>query len=686
MKQFINYVMFVSCFLFTLLVVVSSTLNVKAEDVYPFKGAITSATLVVHDKPNTLSSSSVTEIAYGTVVDVLEKVKDKNIYKIKYNLDKEGYVASKYVVDLKANTLTESVEGVETYENYCNTLVTKGFDKSYCPYLYYLHVKYPNWTFTADKIGVTLKDASVSQEGTGTLETDNKNYWIDTTPAEGSYYYVNSTVIAAIMDPRNSLFEDRIFQFLDVQESKDIYNDVALNKISTQGNLALFINNFKNVATLYGITPVHLMARSRQEGADKAGFSGTTGLYTTNTKTDTYAGHTSEQGYSLDGYYNFYNIGAYKSGYYQYTVQRGLAYAAGFLQDDMCISMDENGKPYYDETKCEKLTYQRPWTTPEKAVEGGADFLNLKYISKGQDNLYFQKFNVSSYRVGTMHTNQYMTNLGAPVNEALIMYSAYNAGDLLNSNFNFVIPVYENMPETVYQPVNKSTNSKLNDITINDKKFNEFDSDVVEYNYNLVTTEDTFKVDAKADDVFSTIEGIGDYTFVDGAAQVKIVVTAEAGNVTTYLINVTKVVPEEVVTVNDIISKMGIKVSDNVIYGISPDTVVSTLVNTVTKNKGEAKVTDANGQVKATGSYVTGDKITIIGTNEEVTYTIAVRGDINGDGVVNLKDFVLIQSHILEKKIMTDINFYAGDVNYDGKIVLSDFVLVQSHILGKKYL
>jgi hypothetical protein len=131
---------------------------------------------------------------------------------------------------------------------------------------------------------------------------------------------------------------------------------------------------------------------------------------------------------------------------------------------------------------------------------------------------------------------------------------------------------------------------------------------------------------------------------------------------------------------------MGVKVSDNVIYGISPDTVISTLVNTVTKNKGEAEVTDANGNVKATGSYVTGDKITIIGTNERVTYTIAVRGDINGDGVVNLKDFVLIQSHILEKKIMTGVNLYAGDVNYDGKIVLADFVLVQSHILGKKYL
>ena len=51
-----------------------------------------------------------------------------------------------------------------------------------------------------------------------------------------------------------------------------------------------------------------------------------------------------------------------------------------------------------------------------------------------------------------------------------------------------------------------------------------------------------------------------------------------------------------------------------------------------------------------------------------------------------MKDFVLVQSHILEKSMLTDVKFYAGDVNYDGKIVLADFVLVQSHILKKQSL
>ncbi len=683
MNRVINYFLFFFCIIGTYLITLNGMKIVNAAEEYPYKGAISSATLVVHNQPNTLSSSSVTEIAYGTVVDVVEKVSGKNIVKIKYDGDKEGYVSSNFVVNLDANTLTENVEGFETYDEYCNVLVSSGFDKSYCPYLYYLHVKYPKWIFIADKVGVTLENASISQQGKGVLETDNQNYWYNNIPIEGSYYYVNSSVIAAIMDPRNSLFEDRIFQFVDVEESKDIHNDLGLSSISTNGNLAKFVVNFKNVSTKYSISPVHLMARSRQEGADKASYSATSGTYTTTT------GRTSEQGYSLDGYYNFYNIGSFASGWYRYTVQRGLAYAAGYLIDKPeCIIVDPNNPSiaYYDDVNCEKISYQRPWNTPEKAIEGGADFLKLNYIGKGQDTLYFQKFNVSSYKSDPMHTNQYMTNLGAPLNEALIMYSAYRNGGLLNSEFKFVIPVYETMPEAIYQPINKSHNNRLSGITINDKNFESFDADVVEYNYNLVTTEDTFIVDAKTESNLSILTGTGEYSFVDGIAQVKLSVTAEDGSVNVYVINVKKYIPEEVVTVDDIVANMGIRINDNVIYGISPDTAISTLINTVTKNKGEVKVTDQNNQIKSGGSYVTGDKITIIGTNEERTFNIAVRGDINGDGVVDLKDFVLIQSHILGKNSLTDIRQYAGDINYDGKIVLADFVLVQSHILKKQVL
>ena len=175
MKRLLDYFLLILCIVSTFLLTINSVNNVKAAEVYPYKGAILAPTLVVHNKPNTLSSSTVTEIAYGTVVDVLGSDAN-NTVKIIYDGDKEGYVSKNYVVNLETNTLTESVDGIETYGDYCNGLVTKGFNKSYCPHLYYLHYKHPKWTFTPDVIDETLESAADSQEGNGVLDTDNQNY------------------------------------------------------------------------------------------------------------------------------------------------------------------------------------------------------------------------------------------------------------------------------------------------------------------------------------------------------------------------------------------------------------------------------------------------------------------------------------------------------------------------------
>lgn len=671
------------CYVFLILFVIGTFLLswnapiANAAEVYPFNGVLVADSLVVHSTSS--GNNPITELAYGTKVIVTQK--ENNRYKITYDTDKTGYVASSYVINVDANILTTDVDGIETYNDYCNSLIAKGFVKSYCPYLYYLHSKYPNWTFTADKINNTLDKVASEEEGKVVLQTANSNYWYNTKPIEGDYYYVKGNVISSFMDPRNSLFEGRIFQFLDLEESKDIYNDVALKKVSgTSGNLINYISEYKDAASNNGINALHIMARSKQEGANTVTYSSVTGLYTTST------GRTSVQGYSLDGYYNFYNIQAFADGTYSFTVQRGLAYAAGFLSDESCISQDSSGLAYYDEDLCGVLSYQRPWNTPAKAISGGAEFIASSYVKKGQDTLYYQKFNVASYSQYNKYTHQYMTNLYAPASESNTMYSAYNAGSLLNSSFNFVIPVYDDMPDDGYQAVLKNGDSSLSSITINDKNFSEFDSVVVEYNYNLVMSDDVFKIGAKTTQSTSSVEGTGDYTFVDNKAIVKLVVTAEDGSSTTYVINVTKIVPEEVVSVTDIVTKMGVKVSNDIMYGISPDTAVTTLVNTVSKNKGEASVTDSKGKVKTSGSYVTGDKITIKGTSESKTYTIAVRGDVNGDGLVKINDLILIQSHILERAELTGVKYYAADVSYDGNIKINDLVLVQSHILEKSSL
>lgn len=671
----------IKCFLILLFGIGTILLSIKLEIInaaenYPYNGMTTGDSLVVHNKANTNSNSAVTELAFGTGVKVTGK--SGNMYKITYDTNKTGYVSANYVINVDAGKRTTNVSGIETYDNYCNSLISKGFDRSYCQYLYHLHSKYPNWEFKADVLEYTLDEATAEEEGKVVLQTKNSNYWLNGKYIEGDYYYINQAVIASFMDPRNSLYESLIFQFLDLESSKNISNDNALKKIAGSGNLSKYFDEFEKAAVTVSINPVHIMARSEQEGANKSNYGAITGLYTTST------GRKSAQGYSLDGYYNFYNIGSYTDSNYDYTVQRGLAYAAGFLESNSCIVKNSNGKYEYSASKCGQLSYNRPWNTPEKAIIGGAEFIANDYVRKGQDTLYYQKFNVSTYSSYTDFSHQYMTNIHAPVNEGGRIYEAYKAGNLLNSKFTFIIPVYKNMSPDVSEPVDKSSNSRLSSISIDGKAISDFDAVRVEYTYNAITSANSIKVEAKTEDSKASVSGTGTYNFTsDGTVKVTLTVIAEDGSKTVYVVDIKKVVPSESITVNDVVSKMGVKVDGSIMYGISPGTEVSTLVKTVTSNKGQASVVNSSNKSKTTGALASGDKITISGTNEKKVYTIAVRGDVNGDGAVKINDLILVQSHILNKGKLTGYKLYAGDTNYDGAVKINDLIMIQSQILGK---
>lgn len=673
--------------------------RVNATESFPFIGVVNDYGANMYDPA---TANYVTDIAYGTRVKVNRSLVDSRLkkvcsvlYEIEYD-QKLMYVCSSLITNVNENTTTSNIAGIETYQNYCKTLKDSGFPESYCPYLYYLHGKYPKWKFKADNVGLTLEDISKNEENKCALALDNPNYRLSQIPHEGSYYWIRSDVIASFMDPRNSLFENRIFQYLDLQQSKDIVNDDTLKYVAGNGGyLNNFLNEFKQAGISNNINPVHVLARSKQEGPNRTNpiYSGVKGTYTTDN------GLTSSQGFTLDGYFNFFNIGSYMSGYYTSTVQRGMAYAAGFTEDDRCMTVDENGKAFYEVGKtyeekdkngnvhtvtCGMLSYQRPWDTPQKAILGGTDFIANDYVRTGQDTLYYQKFNISSYASRPKYSHQYMTNIAAPQSEGKMMYTAYSKGNLLNSEFSFTIPVFMNMSPEVVQPENKSMNNYLKSITINGVSLPGFDRDRVEYNYSIVTNNNSFKVSATLEDSKAKItSGIGSVNFVNGSAKVSIVVTAENGKTNTYVINVKQVRTDNEVKVNEIVAKMGVKVNGNIMYGISPGYQVETLIKSVSNNKGSASVVNSSGKNKVSGNLATGDKITIKGTKDSLTYTIAVRGDASGDGVIKINDLILLQSQILGKISLKDEKYFAADVNYDGVLKINDLILIQSNILGK---
>lgn len=95
-----------------------------------------------------------------------------------------------------------------------------------------------------------------------------------------------------------------------------------------------------------------------------------------------------------------------------------------------------------------KYAQDNGWTSPELAIKGGTGKIASQYINKGQDTLYLEKYNVSQ-ESGSLYKHQYQANIQAAYSEGSKIYQSYSAMGVLENAFNFVIPVYENMPSVV---------------------------------------------------------------------------------------------------------------------------------------------------------------------------------------------------------------------------------------------
>ena len=120
------------------------------------------------------------------------------------------------------------------------------------------------------------------------------------------------------------------------------------------------------------------------------------------------------------------------------AIKNGLQYA-------------KDGKGANTETKNKYLI---PWNTKEKAITGGGIFIGSSYIHLGQDTIYLQKFHVTSTTGGELFWHQYMTNVLAPYSESKSIYKGYVNTGMLDNTMSFIIPVYNNMPETPVQNPN----------------------------------------------------------------------------------------------------------------------------------------------------------------------------------------------------------------------------------------
>ena len=290
--------------------------------------------------------------------------------------------------------------------------------------------EHPNWTFTILFTGLdwntVIRNETTVEHGRNLVQ-GKSGAWVcsicgDKAYDNGSWRCASAATVEYYMDPRNSLYDETyIFQFENLKWSDNTYTISGIEKIldgcdylledkitytNTKNKKVTIDKTYAEVimdaAEKAGISPYHLASRIRQEQG--------TGDSASATATGTYSGYT--------GYYNFLNVNASGNGS-STIIKNALEYAK-----------------------------KQGWDTPVKAIEGGAEFLVKSYIQYGQNTLYLQKFDVDDSD-GDLYWHQYQQNVAAAKTECVdIMQSYKEIDENLNLPFNFVIPVFENMPET----------------------------------------------------------------------------------------------------------------------------------------------------------------------------------------------------------------------------------------------
>ncbi len=296
-----------------------------------------------------------------------------------------------------------------------------------------LKSEHPNWNFTILYTGLdwnqVIKSENSGHGGSPLNLIQNKTgEWLCSicgtkTYDNGSWNCASERTIAYIMDPRNSLNNMDVFQFEEVTYKDNIHTIDGVKSMTTGTFIAgdsvgqAILTACKNA----NISPYYVISRILQE----QGRGGST----------TGKGMKDDDG---NTYYNVFNVGASGNNSSQ-IIANAKAKAK------------ENG-----------------WTTLESSILGGIGFLKTKYVDRGQNTLYLNKFDIDDSD-GTLYSHQYMQNVQAARSEASSVYKIYSQTGKINENYNFIIPVYENMPKMACFVPSSSSINPVNVIVATEK-------------------------------------------------------------------------------------------------------------------------------------------------------------------------------------------------------------------------
>ena len=500
------------------------------------------------------------------------------------------------------------------------------------------------------------------------------------------------------MDPRNWLNESYIFAFetlsfnpnthtIEGVESilEGTFMDVdSIPYINVEGGTQVLNKSYAEIiyeaGKTFNISPYHLAGRIRQE-------HGNGGSSLISGKTFTYTNPTTGEVSTYTGYYNYFNIGAYGNSTEE-IIKNGLQRAK-----------------------------DKGWTNPEYSIYGGAEFLVDGYIGQYQDSLYLQKYHVDDSSPYSLYSHQYQQNVSAPFTESLDTYSAYEELGIIDSNFNFIIPVYENMPSTASEKPGRKISLQTENVVVQTNLIPLSIRSGPSTDYTIkaraprgttlvrIERAEQISSDGRYWDrvVYNTgsdliigyasreyLVDIATTETVNEEATIGIMCNLRNGPTTTNT-RVKQILP--VGTKVTIIDKINYEVDGHIWYRVKLEdgtqgyissaylkkepVIQYEIEDTYVKVTPDTKVTDIPECTLTGETFGTGANVTI----EEKEYTVVMLGDVSGDGQVKSKDYMMIKNYIMGTLQLNDTEKLAADLSKDGQIKSKDYMMIKNHIM-----
>ena len=560
----------------------------------------------------------------------------------------EGYILKekngKAFVEKQEYTVPDSL--VEEYKN-------MGFDITYAEKIAKLKISHNNWDFEPFMVNATWDEVIrgeskyidtnlVDGSNTSLRSTEDGAYdngvWKEF--SGGGWYAASKQTIKYYVDPRNFLNDGHVFMFeklnFDVNTQTEEVLQSLLNGTFMSGSGFYYDENNEKKDITYAktfmdsgikndVSALSLVSKVIQEqGVNGSALS---------------SGDDEE----FPGYYNFFNVNANGKTTAD-VIHNGLAYAK-----------------------------KKGWNSPYASIIGGGELLN-NYNKYGQNTLYLQKFDFVG---STFYTNQYQQNIRDPYSTAYRTYKTYVKNNLLESNFKFIIPVFQGtMPAytSLSADYNEDTTLSMLEVT-GCNLMPSFTSSAYEYTCSVDKSTEKVLVSAVATTTDNTVEGTGEIELTADTTDILITVTSKSGDKGTYKVAVRKT-DDVNLTPDEIIAKLQINNNNSYLSGFNVGDEASSINELI-----RGSYPSARSEVSKDGKIATGMNLKLA-NNGEATYTIVIYGDNNGDGEIDIIDLLKVQKNLLKVGKLEGAYLKASDVNKDGEVDIVDLLKIQKHILN----